>query len=282
TMYVCNDCPRRCRVDREIKVGFCDSGINARVAKTVAPFLYEEPILGRLSAVFFSGCSLRCSYCQNVAISRGAVGDEYDDEALARLFDGAVGALDLVTPTHYIGAIERAVKLCRTKKRIIWNTSGYETESGVKRAGEIADVFLTDIKYYDSEIARKYSAAPDYFERAKTAVKLMREKKDRIEQEDGQAVMTHGLVVRHLVLPGCAKDSMNVLDFVAGELGTDTYISLMSQFTPNGVGEPTARLSKIEYKIVAEHALKLGFKNGFFQDFSSADSSYTPKFKPNV
>ncbi|MCH5161943.1 MAG: radical SAM protein [Clostridiales bacterium] len=277
-MYVCYDCPRECGIDREKSVGFCGCGVNARIAKVVSPFEYEEPGLGKLSAVFFSGCNLRCSYCQNVAISRGAVGEEYDDEGLAEVFDKAVGALDLVTPTHYVGAIERAAALCKKKHRMIWNTSGYETEDGVKRASEIADVFLTDIKYCDKAIAKRFSAAPDYFDRAKKAVKLMREKKDEFFVEDGQPVLKKGLLVRHLVLPGCAEDSKRVLEFVAGELGTDTYISLMSQFTPNGVGEPTVRLKRIEYKIVAEHALKLGFKNGFFQDFSSADKKYTPDF----
>lgn len=273
-MGLCNDCPRQCNVDRKTAVGFCNSGEMARVAKTVSPFLYEEPVLGELSAVFFSGCSLRCSYCQNVAISRGGVGEEYDDKKLSELFDGRVGSLDLVTPTHYAGAIERALMLCKNKKRVIWNTSGYESKDGAKRASAIADVFLTDIKYCDSAIAKRYSAAPDYFDRVKKAVKVMREKKDEVI--DG--VLTRGLIVRHLVLPGCIEDSKKVLDFVAGELGSDTYISLMSQFTPNGAGEPSKRLTRIEYKIVAEHALKLGFKNGFFQEFSSADRKYTPEF----
>ena len=273
-MGFCNDCPRECNADRSKSTGFCNSGERARVAKTVSPFLYEEPILGELSAVFFSGCNLRCSYCQNVEISRGGVGEEYGDEQLSELFDGAVGALDLVTPTHYIGAIERALALCKNKKRVIWNTSGYESEDGAKRASEITDVFLTDIKYCDNAIAKKYSAAFDYFDRVKKAVKIMREKKDEVK--DG--VLVSGMIVRHLVLPECIEDSKKIRDYIAGELGTDTYISLMSQFTPNGVGEPSKRLTKIEYKIVAEHALKLGFKNGFFQDFSSADKKYTPKF----
>ncbi len=274
----CNDCPRRCNADRAKRVGFCGAGVYARVAKTVAPFLYEEPILGELTAVFFSGCNLRCSYCQNIAISRSTSGAECDDARLAEIFDGAVGALDLVTPSHVLSAVERALALCKTERRIIWNTSGYETEDGARRASEFADVFLTDIKYYSSDLSRRLSSAPDYFEHAKRAVKVMREKRDVIVGEGKTAVMTSGLIVRHLVLPDCVNDSKNVLDFIAGELGTDTYISLMSQFTPNGAGGPNRRLNRIEYKIVAEHALKLGFKNGFFQDITSADSKFTPEF----
>ena len=278
-MYVCNDCPRRCGIDRDKAAGFCGGGKNARVAKTVAPFLYEEPCLGTLSAVFFGGCNLRCSYCQNHAISRAATGREYGDEELAELFDNLVGAADLVTPTHYISAIERALPLCKVKRPIIYNTSGYETEDGVRRAAAFTDVFLTDFQYADEKPAQKYSAAPDYFEHASRAVRLMRKlNADEWAEVDGKKVLKRGLVVRHLVLPGGASDSIRVLDFIAAELGADTVISLMSQFTPNGVGEPSEKLKRLEYKLVVEHALKLGFKNGYIQDFASANSAYTPNF----
>ena len=278
-MYVCNDCPRRCGVDRDKAAGLCGGGVKARVAKTVAPFLYEEPCLGTLSAVFFGGCNLRCSYCQNHAISRGATGRECGDEELALLFDGLIGGADLVTPTHYISAIERALPLCKTKRPIVYNTSGYETEDGVRRAAQFTSVFLTDLKYASELPARKFSAAPDYFEYASRAVRLMRKlNPDEWEQVGDKKILKRGLVVRHLVLPGCAADSVRVLDFIAEELGTDTVISLMSQFTPNGVGEPAERLKKLEYKLVVEHALKLGFANGYIQDFSSATASYTPDF----
>lgn len=276
----CNDCPRNCNVDRETTRGFCGAGVNACVAKTVAPFEYEEPCLGRLSAVFFGGCSLRCSYCQNVAISRRPTGEEHTDTALAKLFDGAIGALDLVTPTHYLSAIERALPLCEKEHRIIYNTSGYETLDAVKRAARFTDVFLTDIKYFDAALGKRFSAAPDYFEHAGAAVKAMRERRDEWRTDElGAKILTRGLIVRHLVLPGCARDSMKILDFIAAELGTDTVISLMSQFTPNGVGAPDVPLKKLEYKLVAEHALKLGLCNGYFQDFDSADSKYTPDFR---
>ncbi len=277
-MAECYDCPRLCGADREKKYGYCGVGKYARIAKVISPFELEEPCLGRLTAVFFGGCNLRCSYCQNIAISRGAVGEEYDDSRLAGLFDGAEGALDLVTPTHCISAIERAAMLCKKEKRIIWNTSGYETVDGIRRASEICDVFLTDLKYVSGDISSRYSNAPDYFDRASRAIAAMRDKADEWENIGGADILKRGLVVRHLVLPGCAADSVKVLDFIAHELGTQTVISLMSQFTPNGAGEPSQRLKKLEYKLVAEHALKLGFKTGYFQDFDSADAKYTPEF----
>lgn len=278
-MNVCNDCPRRCGVDRERAIGFCGGGIKARVAKTIVPFSYEEPCLGRLSAVFFGGCNLRCSYCQNYAISRAAAGAEYGDEELAALFDGLEGAADLVTPSHYIGAIERALPFCKVDRSIIYNTSGYETEDGVRRAAAFTDVFLTDFKYKDANNALKFSAAPDYFEYASRAVKLMRKSiaDEWTEGKDGK-ILKRGLVVRHLVLPNCAADSVKILDFIAAELGTDTVLSLMSQFTPNGIGVPAERLKRLEYKLVVEHAVKLGFTRGYIQDFSSADAAYTPDF----
>lgn len=275
---ICNDCPRKCGADRTVAVGYCGCGEHAAVAKIVDPFEYEEPCLGKATAVFFGGCSLGCSYCQNAEISRGG-GREYGDMALAALFDGASGALDLVTPTHFISAIERALPLCKKKHRVIYNTSGYETTDAVKRASEFTSVFLTDLKYADKQTGALYSHAPDYFEHASAAIKEMRKIED-VRRETGEAwVLERGLIVRHLVLPGHVDNSLRVLDWIAAELGTDTVISIMSQFTPNGVGAPTRGLNKLEYKIVTEHALKLGFTDGYFQDMSSASARFIPDFR---
>ncbi|MCH5351116.1 MAG: 4Fe-4S cluster-binding domain-containing protein [Clostridiales bacterium] len=276
----CFDCPRRCGADRNRVTGFCGIGGYARVAKLVDPFYFEEPCLGKLSAVFFGGCNLRCSYCQNYLISRGAAGEEYTDERLAAAFDNITegNALDLVTPTHCLSSLERAFSLTKKCRRVIYNTSGYETAEGVRRAKCFTSVFLADYKYALGDVAKKFSGAADYPETALAAIKLMRETKDEWEDIDCERVLTSGLVVRHLVLPGHVDNSIKALNIIADELGTDTVISLMSQFTPNGVGEPNARLKRIEYKIVAEHALKLGFGSGYFQSFDSADSKYTPDF----
>lgn len=277
----CYDCPRACGADRESgKIGLCGGGRYARIAKIVEDFRYEEPCLGGVvTAVFFGGCALGCSYCQNYKISRGGIGDEYTDERLAALFDGAENAIDLVTPSHYLSAIERALPLCKKHNSFIYNTSGYETVKAVDRASAFADVFLADFKYADSSVAARYSRAPDYFTVAVKALTEMKENKPDIWVEhDGTRILKRGLVVRHLVLPGQVNNSIAVLDAIKDNLGTDTVISLMSQFTPNGVGEPNDRLRKIEYKLVVEHALKLGLTNGYIQEFSSADSSFTPDF----
>lgn len=278
TVGACYDCPRQCGIDRSKRLGFCGCGSNARIAKTVEPFDYEEPCLGSVAAVFFGGCSLRCSYCQNHRISRGAVGEEYSDARLAELFDGTRRRIDLVTPTHFLSAVERALPLCGREHSFIYNTSGYETVEGVRRAAQFTDVFLADFKYADARLAERYSAAPDYTDRAKVALAEMRRMRDEWTEKGGKRIMKRGLIVRHLVLPGHVDNSIAALDFVAKELGRDTVVSIMSQFTPNGVGEPSARLKRIEYKIAAEHAAKLGLDCGYIQEFDSADPSYTPDF----
>ena len=276
----CYDCPRACGADRERgEVGFCGGGYYASVAKTIYDFKYEEPCFGQsVAAVFFGGCALRCSYCQNYKISRNATGEVYDDGKLAWLFDGTDKPIDLVTPSHYLSAIERAVGLTENPHEYIYNTSGYETTESISRAREFCGLFLTDFKYADGELARKLSNAPDYFDKAVAAIREMKKTADVWAGDGNNRTLKQGVVIRHLVLPGQVNNSIAVLDAIKAEFGTDAVLSLMSQFTPNGLGEPTARLKKIEYKLVAEHAMSLGFKNGYFQEFSSADGRYTPEF----
>lgn len=277
----CYDCPRLCGADRDGgELGYCGGGNYAHVAKVIDDFSYEEPCLGKtVTAVFFGGCALRCSYCQNYKISRGEVGEKYTDNKLAELFDRANNPIDLVTPSHYLSAIERAVSLCAHEHMFIYNTSGYEKVEAVDRASEFIDVFLADLKYSNDKLALHLSNAPDYFDITLNALKRMRHRiKDVWEDVDGQRALRRGLIVRHLVLPDTIDNSIGVLDAIKQHLGEDTVISLMSQFTPNGIGEPSKRLRKIEYKIVVEHARKLGFNNGYIQEFSSADSKFTPDF----
>lgn len=277
----CADCPKKCGADRERgEIGLCGGGYNAVVAKSINEFAYEEPCLGEsVFAVFFGGCALRCAYCQNYEISRGTVGREYDDRQLAALFDGSTLPIDLVTPSHFLCAIERAVALCEREHKFIYNTSGYETENAVSRAAAFSSIFLTDIKYADPKIAKELSGAADYPQVALKAAAKMRElSPDVWKTIDGRRILERGVVVRHLVLPDRIENSIKVLEEIARTLGTDTIISLMSQFTPNGKGEPSSRLRPIEYKIAAEHAVKLGFNNGYFQRLSSADSRFTPNF----
>lgn len=262
------------------QIGVCGGGENARISKIIDDFEYEEPCLGTVTALFFGGCALRCSYCQNYKISRGMSGAEYKDGELADVIENAKHALDLVTPSHYLSAIERALSVRKNNNNngIIYNTSGYETAEAVKRASAFTDVFLTDYKYSDSGLAQRFSRAADYPKIGLSAIEKMRNVSDEWVTEDGKRILKRGLIVRHLVLPSCVQNSIAALDDIAAAVGTDVVLSLMSQFTPNGVGEPSERLRKIEYKIVVEHALKLGFGTGYIQDFSSASNVYTPEF----
>lgn len=276
----CYDCPRKCGADRDGGAfGYCGGGRHARIAKVIEDFKYEEPCLGdAVTAVFFGGCALKCTYCQNYKISRGGAGKEYSDAELAELLSGSKAPLDLVTPSHYLSAIERAVDICGSLSGIVYNSSGYETVDAVRRAGMFTDVFLADFKYADDGLAERFSRAPDYTSIAVAALEKMRDTADVWTEENGRSVLKRGLVVRHLVLPEQTQNSIAVLDAVAKYLGTDTVISIMSQFTPNGVGEPSARLKRLEYKLVVEHARRLGFKNGYIQRFDSADQRFTPDF----
>ena len=277
----CLDCPRLCGADRESgESGYCGGGKYAHVAKVIEDFTYEEPCFGKsVTAVFFGGCALRCLYCQNYKISRENAGMGFTDNKLAELFDRAKNPIDLVTPSHYLSAIERALPLCKDEHMFIYNTSGYEKIAAVERASKFTSVFLADLKYSDNKLAARLSNAPDYFDIALNAIKSMRHRiKDVWEEVEGQRILRRGLIVRHLVLPGQIENSIGVLDAVKKHLGENTVVSLMSQFTPNGVGEPSKPLSKIEYKIVVEHARKLGFENGYIQEFSSADKKFIPKF----
>lgn len=269
---LCRDCPRACGVDRNLKIGYCGAGSKAQIAKVVRGFSFEEPCIGVCDAVFFSGCSLRCDFCQNREISRGAKGEEYDAESLAELFDSLSYSLDLVTPTHYLNVIERALALTTTPHRIVWNTSGYETLDAVRRERKFVDVFLTDFKYAGTELARTLSCAPDYPEVIKAALPLM-----NIGDVFDRDIMKRGLLVRHLVLPGQSQDSLEVLEEIARLTGTQTYIALMSQFTPFG-SVLTRKLKPIEYKRVLASARKLGFENGYVQELSSASEDCIPEF----
>lgn len=276
----CTDCPRRCGADRERgEVGFCGGGRYARIAKVIDNFAFEEPCLGDgLTAVFFGGCALKCCYCQNLSISRNCAGMEYNDAELASLFDECCAAIDLVTPSHYLKNIERAMSLRKGNAAVVYNSSGYETEQSVERAASFTSVFLTDFKYADGELAARFSGARDYPDVVVKAIGKMKSINDEWEEVDGKRLLRRGVIVRHLVLPGCVDNSIKALDMLKSHFGADIVLSLMSQFIPNGVGEPSARLKKLEYKLVAEHALNLGFSTGYFQDFSSASTVFVPKF----
>lgn len=290
----CQLCPRSCGVNRYEKPGACGGGALVRVAK-VSLHPWEEPAIAGpetgkgAGTVFFSGCNLRCVFCQNYEISHYAKGREVTSEELGEIFlhQQAQGAatLDLVTPTHYVPQIIQA--LAYAKKRgfslpVVYNSSGYESVSTIELLGGLVDVYLPDLKYYASELSRAYSQAQDYFPVAAKAIKAMVQQVGR-PVLDAQGIMTRGVLVRHMVLPGARHDSMKLLDWLWQNFGHDIYLSLMSQYTPMyKAGEYKAlkrRLTTFEYQSVIDYARELGVTQCFIQQRSSATKAYVPNWQ---
>lgn len=282
----CMLCPRRCGGDRTKSSGVCRSPDKIMLGRAALHF-YEEPCISGTrgsGAIFFSGCPLRCSYCQNGDLSKAVVGKTVSDERFREICFSlkAKGAhnINLVTPMHYAPYVRDALApiLDELSLPIIVNTGGYDSSEQIDCFENIADVYLPDYKYSSSGSAARYSSAPDYPKVALTAIaKMISQVGDVVLGDDG--MIRSGVIVRHLVLPGARKESVCALDMLASALGTKGfYLSLMSQYTPQGIeGTPDRRLTTYEYETVREHALALGF-DGFSQEKSSAKAEYTPDF----
>jgi len=252
---------------------------------------WEEPCISGKNgsgAIFFSGCTLKCVFCQNKEISRQPKGTEMTERQLANLFlqlqDKGAHNINLITPTHFTKQIISALNIVKHKLYIpvVYNTSGYETVDTLKMLSGYVDIFLPDFKYYDSFLAEKYSKAPDYFEIASKAIcEMFRQVGKYTEDENG--ILKKGVIIRHLVLPACRHDSVKILEEIKKLLPiSDIRLSLMSQFTPDFVPkeypELSRRITTFEYNSVLKKATELGFE-GFFQSRESAVTSYTPDFK---
>lgn len=277
----CNACPRNCNVDRSTSLGFCNEGEKIRIAKIINNFKWEEPpISGRngTCAIFFSGCNLKCSFCQNYKISRGNVGNLFSTEEFAKILKQADESdnesIDLITPTHFTDQILEAFRIYKPKKRVIWNSSGYESTKSIEKIAKYVDIFLPDFKYFSPELSLHFSKAKDYFDVASRAIKRMSElKPNKFENEN----LVQGVIIRHLVLPSHAKDSFEIFNFIKQNID-DPIISVMSQFIPNGEDKEGRKLNVIEYKAVLSHIKKLELTKGYFQELSSADENYIPEF----
>lgn len=286
----CRLCPRKCGVNRYETVGFCGMGAEIKAAKATL-HQWEEPCISYdkgAGTVFFSGCSLRCVYCQNSEISNNGFGEAITAEKLGDIFlslqDRGADNIELVTPTHFIRDIIKA--LDRVKSRldipVVYNCGGYELMETIKRLEDYIDVYLPDIKYYSADISSKYSSAPDYFQRASEAVLEMIRQTGKLSYNE-KGGLVKGTVIRHLVLPGCRHDSMRVMDWIAENTDSDgRLVSIMSQYTPfdfisGDYPELKRRITKMEYNSVVRHAENLGIK-GFTQDITSAREEYLPVF----
>ncbi len=278
---LCYDCPRKCGVDRTKDKGFCREENKIRVAKVIENFMWEEPCIsgekGAL-AIFFSGCSLRCEFCQNYQISHIGKGERYSPREFRQFLESfdlkRFASIDLITPSHFSSLLIESLEGFNSPIPIVWNSSGYENPEMIKKLAAVVDVFLPDFKYFDSQLSDDLSKAGDYFAVTSKAISTMREMKKENKFENG--ILSKGVLIRHLVLPGQTKDSLQILEHIAKNIKSP-FISIMGQFTPMG-GKLSRALKPLEYKLVLAHAEKLGLTEGYFQELASADQCFIPEF----
>ena len=285
---ICSLCPRRCNAPRSLHSGdgFCKMGTIPRVARA-SLHMWEEPVISGKNGsgtVFFSGCTLRCVYCQNHDISAKCFGREISCERLAQIFfeleKAGAHNINLVTATHFVPAVIKAFEFYRPSVPVVYNCSGYESEQTINALAPFVDIWLPDFKYSDNGLAKALSGAADYFEVAKKAIALMASLAPDVVIENG--IMKKGVIVRHLVLPGHTKNSLGVLETLDEMfLSRNVLVSLMSQYTPerevDDFPELSRRVTKREYQKVFAKLSELDF-DGFAQEPSSAKKEYTPPF----
>lgn len=281
---ICSICPRNCNVDRSVNLGFCQSPDNFRVARAALHFWEEPCISGKEGSgtVFFSGCNLKCVFCQNNEISAENKGVEISDDKLISIFENLIsqGAnnINLVNPTHYAKRLAKVLGRWESPVPIVYNSSGYEEVETLKALDGLIDIYLPDLKYIRAEKAMRYSKAEDYFEKASAALLEMRR---QVEDKFDGDIMKSGMIIRHLILPQNTNSSIAVLDFIKSNF-PNTFVSLMAQYTPCGdlseFPEINRKITKREYEKVVNYAFDNSFDKLFIQELSSADKSFIPKF----
>ena len=281
---ICNLCPRRCGVDRSEKTGFCGMRSGLRVARAALHF-WEEPVISGTNGsgtVFFSGCNLRCVYCQNHNISADGFGKEITPQRLREIFEDLVaqGAhnINLVTPTHFVPWILPALTP-RLPVPVVYNCGGYESLDTLRQLENRVDIWLPDLKYADSGLAGRLSAADDYFEVAAAAIEEMYLQAGDYVIENG--LLKRGVIIRHLVLPGQLENTKRCIDWVARAFQPGQVLfSLMAQYTPqpNAEGVLGRHVTSGEYRAAVEYMENCGIVDGFTQQRTSAKEEYTPPF----
>ena len=287
----CTLCPRNCKADRNSgKTGFCGVDSTIYLARA-ALHMWEEPcISGKKGsgAVFFSGCGLRCCFCQNHDIAIGSRGLPVTVERLSEIFlelqEKGAANINLVTGAHYVPQIIQALDMAREKGMdlpVVYNSSGYEKLETLELLEGYVDIYLPDMKYMESELAQKFSHAADYSETAKAAIgEMVRQTGKCVFGEDGY--IRKGTIVRHLILPGHTRNSVKVLKYLHETYGDNIYISIMNQYTPvrtfDTCKELNRKVTKREYEKVLDAAVDMGIKNGFIQEGETASESFIPDF----
>lgn len=285
---VCAVCPRKCNTDREKAAGFCGAGENLKAARA---FLHkwEEPCISGTrgsGTVFFTGCNLKCVFCQNYHISQENYGKEISIDRLAAIFlelqEKGAHNINLVTPSHYVRQIYNAINKAQGLSiPVVYNSNGYDSADCLEIMKDAVDIYLPDLKYYSRDLSYRYSGASDYFDVASKAICEMY-KQAGPSVLDNEGVMKKGVIIRHLILPGHTDDSIKLLEWIHGAMPEDIYISLMCQYTPyhrsSQYPEIDRRITSWEYEKVLNKFYKLGFKNGYIQERDAASEEYIPDF----
>ena len=287
----CLLCPRKCGINRRTgQTGVCGVSSEIKVARAALHYWEEPCISGKRGsgAVFFSGCSLHCVFCQNREISDGKEGKVISKERLSDIFIELAGKgannINLVTPGQYIPDIVWAVNDAKSrgmKLPIIYNTSGYENVTELKLLEGIVDVYLPDVKYMDSTLSARYSRAKDYPSVAKQALSEMVRQQPDVVIDDATGLIQKGVIVRQLLLPGHVNDAKAVLKYLYDTYHDHVYISMMSQFTPIALKdypEINRTVTRREYERLVDYALEIGITNAFIQEGDVAKDSFIPAF----
>lgn len=289
----CTLCPRECHVNRNAgEIGYCGQTASLTAARAALHF-WEEPCLSGTKgsgAVFFSGCNLRCVYCQNQEIAHGfswrAITVSRLSDIFLELQEKGAHNINLVTPTHFVPQIITALKAAKKQGLsipIVYNTSAYEKTDTLKKLEGLVDIYLPDLKYQDALLSERYSHAPDYFETASRAIaEMVRQVGAPVFTAGTDSLMKKGVIVRHLLLPGCQRDSRRILRYLHETYGNDIYVSIMNQYTPlpqtETIPELNRRISVREYEKIIDFAISIGIENGFIQEGETASESFIPAF----
>ena len=283
----CQLCAYRCQVNRNRSLGVCKCGVSPKLA-LASIHRWEEPCISGTNGsgtVFFSGCNLNCQFCQNYEISENHFGKEISIERLSEIFlelqDKKVHNINLVSPTPYVPQIIQALDMAKTRGLhlpIVYNTNSYESIETIKMLEGYVDIYLPDLKYFDDEIAMKYSKVPNYFKVASQNILAMYQQVGSATFRDG--IMQKGIIIRHLILPGQILQAKRILDWIKNNLPQDVYISIMAQYFPtyhaNLFPEINRKITKQEYQFVV--SMLKDFENGFIQELSDSEEEYVPNF----
>lgn len=285
----CKICPRKCGIERDKYLGYCGVGDKVKIAKAYL-HMWEEPVItgkNGSGTVFFSGCNLKCVYCQNFDISHECKGVEISIQELSDIFKKleSLGAsnINLVTPSHYAMKIKQALDIYKPNIPIVYNSSGYDSLEELEILKDYIDVYLVDFKYWDNELSFRLSKAYDYREVTQKAILKMKEYKPN-NIYDGELINS-GVIIRHMILPNHIEDSKKILEWISKNI-SNPCVSLMGQYTPmynaNEYKDISRKLKPLEYKVVEKYMLDLGITDGFTQELTSAVEDFVPKFECDI